>query len=214
MNLNVALLNPTHPIPIPPQLEAAVEYRGDARYFALYWTPAGDEVMVTDGRVSHDGCWWGYLTFIDHPAVMLGLLGQRSDLGSSDTEATHWLVIDREMRTAVIRPCHAAEQMLDEQHSPLPQIELTRAEWDAIVAQALSDASAQMATFDAQAARAAWAKQNTIVAEMKNWLDAQLPANWRDQLMRRLTGSANTGESREECDGPHDAGLAGDSRSQ
>ncbi len=77
-------------ITVPPQLEAAVDFHGDARYFGLYWTPRGDEALVTDGRSTHDGCWWGYQAFVDHPVVMLALADFRYDLGSSESEATHW----------------------------------------------------------------------------------------------------------------------------
>ena len=41
-------------IPVPPQLEAAIEYRGEARFFATFWQPAGDEAMVTGRRMIYD----------------------------------------------------------------------------------------------------------------------------------------------------------------
>lgn len=134
-------------VPVPPQLETAVGYHGEARFFGIYWTPAGDEAMVTDGRTTHDGCWWGYQAFVDHPVVMLALAGLRYDLGSSDSEATHWLVIDREMRTASIALRAAAEQFLTDQHPALPPIELTREEWEAVV----KDLSAHLRTHLEQA---------------------------------------------------------------
>jgi len=57
------------PIPVPPQLETALGYEGDARFVAFYWEPAGDEAMYDDGRISGTGCWTGYLAYVDHPAV-------------------------------------------------------------------------------------------------------------------------------------------------
>jgi hypothetical protein len=32
-------------VPVPPMLEAAIGYTGDAHYVAFYWTPGGDEAM-------------------------------------------------------------------------------------------------------------------------------------------------------------------------
>jgi len=52
-------------------LEQAVRYtntRG-ARYLTLWWEPAGDEAMVSDGFVSFTGHWPGYLAFIHHKYV-------------------------------------------------------------------------------------------------------------------------------------------------
>jgi len=135
-------------IPVPPQLEAAVEYHGEARFFAIFWQPAGDEAMVSDGRVTHDGCWWGYQAYVDHPLIALALAGCRYDLGSSEETATHWLVtpalattrkcgasVDRETRTASITPVQEAEQFLGAQHPPLPQIDLTSEQWRALIDQ-------------------------------------------------------------------------------
>ena len=173
-------------VPVPPQLEATVEYHGDARYFAIYWTPAGDEAMVTDGRTTHDGCWWGYQAFVDHPLMMLALAGQRYDLGSSETDATHWLVIDRETRTIALAPRPQAEAFLTQQHPALPIVHLTREEWLA----AIQAASAQLQAHLAQTAvldiRERLDAQNQIVREMTAWLNARLPADWQARVIHQL----------------------------
>ena len=82
-------------IPVPPQLERAVGYGGQARFFGIYWG-AGDEAYHDDGRRSGTGNPHAYLAFIRHPAVALPLAGH--DLGSSDDEASEWLLIDRRDR--------------------------------------------------------------------------------------------------------------------
>ncbi len=194
--MNSTLPSPSHNIPIPPQLEMAVGYTGSARFFAIFWQAAGDEAMVADGRVSHDGCWWGYQAFIDHPAVALGLLGHRYDLGSSDSEATHWLVVDRETRTATITARSEAERLLEAQHPPLPQVKLTREQWAEIVAnwnqiarQAMAEAASALGDFDPFEAIE---RENTVVSEMKAWLDAQLPDGWQERLVCLMTDIANT----------------------
>ncbi len=112
-------------IPVPPQLEAAVEYHGTARYFGLYWTLSGDEVVVTDGRSAHDGCWWGYQAFVDHPLSLIPLAGQHYHLGSSDEPATHWLIIDRQTRLISMAPADEALRFLNAQHPPLLRTQLT-----------------------------------------------------------------------------------------
>ena len=156
-------------------------------------TLPGDEAMVTDGRVTHDGCWWGYQAFVDHPLSAIALAGHRYDLGSSEETATHWLVIDRETRTASIVPVQEAEQFLDAQHPPLPQINLTSEQWCALIDQLNQAMGEQMKTMMAQIEtfdpHEAIAQQNIVVAEMTQWLDAQLPADWREQLLRDLETS-------------------------
>ncbi len=172
--------------PIPPQLEAAVEYRGDARYFAIFWQPAGDEAMVTDGRTTHDGCWWGYQALVDHPLMMLAMAGQRYDLGSSEMDATHWLIIDRETRTIALAPRPQAEAFLTQQHPALPIVHLTREAWLA----AIQTASAQLREHLAQTTvldiRERLDAQNQVIREMTAWLNARLPADWQARVIHRL----------------------------
>ncbi len=174
-------------ITVPPQLEAAVDFHGDARYFGLYWTPSGDEAIVTDGRSTYDGCWWGYQAFVDHPVVMLALAGLRYDLGSSDSEATHWLVIDRETRTASVAPRATAEQFLTNQHPALPLIELTREEWEAIVKDVSAHLHTHMEHADWLDVRDQQAAQNACVDEMTTWLNQHLRADWQTQILDRLS---------------------------
>ena len=174
--------------PIPPQLEAAVEYYGDARYFALFWTPAGDEAMVTDGCTTHDGCWWGYQAFVDHPLIALALAGQRYNLGSSEFDATHWLIIDRIARAASIAPREVAEQLLEAQHPPLSLIEMTLDQWNQVVDQLNQAMREQMKGLMAQAEladlREQIARQDAIVSDMKKWLDERLPTDWQARLLQ------------------------------
>lgn len=86
-------------LPVPPMLEAALGYAGEARYVAFYWG-AGDEVYWDTGWSSADGEWQGWLAFVRHPRVAPALVPYH--FGDSDTPATHWLVLDRETRTCAI----------------------------------------------------------------------------------------------------------------
>jgi hypothetical protein len=78
----------------PPMLCEAIGYPGRARFVAFYWTPYGDEIMYSDGRLSTDGHWHAWLLFTRHKWVAPHIAPY--NLGNSDEEATHWLLVDRE----------------------------------------------------------------------------------------------------------------------
>jgi hypothetical protein len=78
----------------PPMLAEAIGYPGHARYITFYWTPCGDEVIYSDGRISADGHWPAWLLFVRHNSIAPHL--EAYNLGSSDEEATHWLLVDCE----------------------------------------------------------------------------------------------------------------------
>jgi hypothetical protein len=103
------------PIPAPPELEEALGYEGEARLVAFRWSPVGDEADFDDGRNSGTGNWDGFLALVDHPAVRPHLGDFRHRLGSSDEEATHWLLLDREDRTLQVLVARDAGRLLREQ---------------------------------------------------------------------------------------------------
>ena len=84
----------------PPMLAEAIGYPGCARYVAFHWTPFGDEVVYSDGRLSADGHWPAWLLFVRHNSIAPHL--EAYNLGSSDEEATHWLLVDRVNRTMYV----------------------------------------------------------------------------------------------------------------
>ena len=69
--------------------------------------------MVSDGLISFTGHWPGYLAYIQHRRVYPHLNGY--NLGSSEDQAEHRLVIDRREQTAYILPCRQAERLLSSQ---------------------------------------------------------------------------------------------------
>ena len=112
-------------IPVPNSLFTAMDYDGDAQYIAIYWTPAGDDAMVTDGLSSFTSNWQAYLAYLDHPTVRSGLARANIDrwaFGSSESEATHWLVLDREEHKAYVVPSAEADRFLWQQHNLAPTI--------------------------------------------------------------------------------------------
>jgi hypothetical protein len=106
------------PAPMPPDnlLARAVSYDGDANLVGLYWAPGIDEAMITDGRVTFDGHFLGYLDYIRH-SLVAPILWQWN-LGSSEDEATHWLLLDRAAGTLSVAPRAEAERLLREQWPP------------------------------------------------------------------------------------------------
>ena len=119
------------PIPVPPQLEAAVGYPGEARWVALCWTSLGDTCVYDDGRLSGTGHGWAYLGFVRHAAVAPHLA--HADLGSSEDEGRERLLIDRTERRAYLCGSAEARSLVCRQWPDEPAVELTREEWSAVV---------------------------------------------------------------------------------
>jgi len=205
MNEATQLLTPLK-APVPPMFEAALGYQGDARYVAFYWQPAGDEVMYDDGHASGDGDWWAWIEFENHSAVAPHLwlpcpqCGGRGttntlendpcdacdgsgllplNLGSSDFEADHWLILDRQERKFYVAPIVTARRFLQEQWPPPP--ELTPEEEQTFF-EAIQKAVEEL--------RHAWRPPGAgeleesvrqsmqTCTEMVAWLDGQVESDW------------------------------------
>jgi hypothetical protein len=121
---------------IPDEFWPAYEYQNDARFVALYWTPYGDEAMVNDGAFSGDANWRAYLLLTEHPPNLRAFCETAKMptwvLGSSDEEATHWLIVDNHDNSVYLAPAADAARFLIEQWPPMPPIEYTDADLEAI----------------------------------------------------------------------------------
>lgn len=106
-------------VPVFPWFVEAFGYRGNARFVAFYWVPAGDEVTYDDGTRSGTGDPWAFLAYRRHRAVQPEL--SRYNLGSSDCEADDWLIFDTETHAATVAPAAAARSFLRSQHPKLQQ---------------------------------------------------------------------------------------------
>src|SRR5262245_34059917 len=104
-------------LPVPPMIEEALDYHGASRCVAFSWTPAGDELVYDDGTVSADGSWVAWLTFLHHPRVAPALRSYH--LGSSDNDATHWLLLDRDARALSIGTAAAVKHFLRQATPPV-----------------------------------------------------------------------------------------------
>ena len=100
-------------VPVPPLLAKAIGYSGRARYVAFHWTPYGDEAKYFDGSISGTGNWQAFLAYTQHPAVSPSL--EDYDLGKSDTDAKHVLILDQATLKMFIAPVKVAEQFLTRQ---------------------------------------------------------------------------------------------------
>src|SRR5262249_33131647 len=117
--------------PVPPMLEAAFGYAGQARYVGFYWESAGDELAYDDGRCGLAGAEWdAWLLFTRHHLVAPVLAAY--DLGNSDAPARHWLILDRQTRTLAVAPVQEARTVVRQQWPPISARSLMAEEWEAI----------------------------------------------------------------------------------
>lgn len=107
------------PVKLPEPFEEALDYPGQLRWVAFYWEPCGDEAVYDDGICSGDGNWDGFLQFVRHPSVAPWL--SPYDLGSSDSEARHWLLCNLETRETYVGEKELVRSFLsDEAKKVLP----------------------------------------------------------------------------------------------
>lgn len=107
-------------IPMPPGLAAVFGYRSNARFVGFHWEPSGDDVIFDDGRLLGTGDGWAFLAYRNHHTVASHL--EPYNLGYSDVEAEHVLVLDRANDLPGIIPVAAARTFLKSQHPPPPEL--------------------------------------------------------------------------------------------
>lgn len=164
-----SMVNDAIPLPVvvPPMLEVAIGYLGDARLVAFFFD-AGDEAYYADGRITTCGEWDAYELYVNHPLVAPYLRGY--DLGSSESPPIHCLLLDRHARTLSISPVALAQRLLREQwggsEEPAPVPVVTELEWDQFVgdlmAQVTQPTPAQLAEN--------WRGHRRLVNELSAWL--------------------------------------------
>jgi hypothetical protein len=110
-------------------LEQAIGYTSEARFVSFYWIPGGDEVYYDDGQRAGTGNWQGYVAYVDHPAIHPLLAAY--DLGSSDAEGTHSLILDRTERTLYVAQRREAQRFLAQQWPKTEPVHMTPKEWKA-----------------------------------------------------------------------------------
>ena len=104
------------PLPCPPQLIELSGYTGGARLVALWWSPLG-ELMISDGTLTETRRSRGWLCFSEHPLARLFL--DPYQLGDSEDEGEHRLLVDRYLGTLDVGLARDVEQLLATQPSEL-----------------------------------------------------------------------------------------------
>jgi hypothetical protein len=158
-------------VPVLPILATAIGYRGKARFISFHWTPAGDETDYSGGRVSATGNWQAFLTFIQHPAVSHHL--KDYDLGSSDSEAKHALLLDQKELALFVAPVRDAEKFLSEQWPKEPPVTMSQEEYTALVIKVLKHVKPPKDVDIAEIQRRI-ERQYALVEELQLWLDKHL----------------------------------------
>lgn len=89
------------------------------RFIAFFWEPGGDEARYYDGRIGADAYWPAYLAWVQFGPNANAL--SPYDLGSSDSPARHYLVLDRETRACYCgKAAHVRHWLMDQHPLPLP----------------------------------------------------------------------------------------------
>jgi hypothetical protein len=107
-------------VPVPPALTEVFGYRGQARFVGFHWEPSGDDVVFDDGRVFGTGDGWSFAAYRRHAAVAQHL--EPYNLGYSDMDAMHALIIDRSHDLAGIIAIAEVRPFLKHQHPPPPDL--------------------------------------------------------------------------------------------
>jgi hypothetical protein len=158
------------PTPYPPGLAATFGYAAAARYVAFLWEPAGDEVVFLDGCRLGTGHGRAFQAFRRHPAVRPVL--DPYNLGASDVEAEHCLILDRTGERLLVAPLAEARVLLAAQRTAL----LTDRNEDRgpkaePVGDLLNVNRWQEVALDPEAVREAMRKQDEATARMLRFLD-------------------------------------------
>ena len=163
------------PLPCPPQLVELSGYTGGARLIALWWSPFGDGLMISDGTVTETGRWRGWLCFCGHP--LAGLFLEPYRLGDSEDEGEHRLLVDRYLGTLDVGLARDVEQLLATQPSELHALtaDLSAEETQALVRRLLDmQAERERAKSPQQMhgeLRALWRREDELLDELTALLD-------------------------------------------
>jgi hypothetical protein len=157
------------------QLVELSGYDGAGRLVAMWWTPLGDELMFSDGTITATGDYRGWLAFCAHPLTRLFL--NPYQLGSSEHEAEHWLLVHRHLATLDIGLAHDVRALLATQPSEVHALtaELSPTDAAALLEHAFEDhAARERAKTPEQrgsAIRARYEREQELLRELEAVLD-------------------------------------------
>jgi hypothetical protein len=159
--------------PVPPMLEKAIDYHGEARFVSFHWTPYGDEADYNDGQRGGTGNWQGFLAFVQHPTVY-PLLSEYN-FGSSEDDAQHALILDRQARKLYIASIKDTDTFLGQQWPKTEPIRLTREEWERFKAEAIKNIKQKQENINMEDIHRRMEEQYAIVEDLQHWLNKFLP---------------------------------------
>lgn len=159
--------------PVPPLLEKAIGYTHDARFVSFHWIPGGDEAYFDDGRAGGTGNWQGFLAYIHHPVIRPLLHGY--DLGSSDSEAAHCLILDRNERKLYVATVKDTERFLAQQWPKREPVHMSKEEWEAVQARIIKAMKRAQRTINTDDIHRRIEEQYALVEDLQHWLNQFLP---------------------------------------
>jgi hypothetical protein len=112
--------------PLPRNCVEALGYNGNSQIVTAHWEPGGDEVIVSAPECAFTGSPWPYLEIVNEMIYLALVRTFRAHglniycLGSSDSEATHRLVLDRDQQHVFCAPAAACEEHLRQLTPVLP----------------------------------------------------------------------------------------------
>jgi len=184
--------------------------------------------MYDDGHTSGDGNWWAWIEFENHRAVAPHLwlpcprCGGRGttntlendpcdacdgsgllpfNLGSSDFEADHWLILDRQERKCYVAPVATARRFLQGQWPPPPELtpEEEQSFFDAIQ-KAVGELHQDWQPLPIEEFEARLTASTQLCREMVAWLDSQTEEEDTSQTstLRKWITRSSSSSRREE----------------
>jgi hypothetical protein len=115
------------------------------------------------------GNWQGYLAYVQHPLIYPRLAPY--NLGSSDAEGRHSLIVDRTERTVYVAARADAQTFLSQQWPKAEPATLTQEEWTALV----KHLQRSRQDIDLEEIRRRIQEQYALVEALQEWLDRRLP---------------------------------------
>jgi len=98
-------------VPVPPEIDVAFGYHGNARYLGLYWDLIEDALVWTDGHTTNvGGNFSAWFTFTRHPKVASAI--NEFEFGETRTPARHILLVDRVKRALWVGEFERAQETL------------------------------------------------------------------------------------------------------
>ena len=117
--------------------------------------------------MSGTGSWHAFLAYIQHPAVSPFL--EEYDLGSSESEAKHALILDQVKLEVFIAPVKDAEKFLGEQWPQQPLIRMAKEELVAKIS--IVRKNIEQPRYDIEEMQRLIKDQRAMIDDIQKWLD-------------------------------------------